>query len=154
MLCKTEHMPTQKTIAIIGAATEEGAAAAENLAGGGYRLLLLSLSPSATDLHRLLARLKKAVGQADIEAMACTSEAAWEADMIVLAIADQELPALVPAISHFITGKPVIWIGDDRTGAHASRLASFLPYCHIECCLADRLTGRIHHIFQPQNQII
>lgn len=81
-----------QTIAIIGASGSMGSALSKSLAKGNYRLLLC-----ANDLDKVkavAADIKKSYPTAEVEAIDCTREACWEADIIIAAIpfgAEQEM---------------------------------------------------------------
>jgi 8-hydroxy-5-deazaflavin:NADPH oxidoreductase len=77
-------MKTIQTIAIIGASGNMGSAIAKSLSKGNYRLLLC-----ANDLDKVQAvadEIKSSNPAADVEAIDCTREASWEADIIIAAV--------------------------------------------------------------------
>jgi NADPH-dependent F420 reductase len=76
-------MKTKQTIAVIGASGNMGYAIATNLSKGAYRLLLYS--SDATKVTPLLEKIKESTN-ADAEAISCSTEASWEADIIILAV--------------------------------------------------------------------
>lgn len=74
-------MQTKKTIAVIGASGNMGSAISKSLSKGNYRLLL-----KGNDQHKLdtlAAEIKNGNSAADVEVIACTTEAAWEADYCI-----------------------------------------------------------------------
>lgn len=77
-------MQTKKTIAIIGATGNMGSAIAKSLAKGNYRLLLFT--ENKNKLKELEKQIKSVYENADVEAIACSYTASWEADIIIAAI--------------------------------------------------------------------
>jgi 8-hydroxy-5-deazaflavin:NADPH oxidoreductase len=77
-------MQTKQTIAIIGATGNMGSALARSLAKGNYRLLLKSNKQD--ELKKLVKEIKETTPSAEVEGMACTKEASWEADIIIPAV--------------------------------------------------------------------
>ncbi|NEM98405.1 NADPH-dependent F420 reductase [Pontibacter burrus] len=77
-------MKTIQTIAIIGASGNMGAAISKSLAKGNYRLLLC-----ANDLNKVQAvadEIIKTNPAASAEAVDCSVDASWEADIIISAV--------------------------------------------------------------------
>jgi len=77
-------MRTKQTVAIIGATGKMGSAIAKGLTSGNYRILLC-----ATDAEKnqsLYNDIIKQNASADIEALNCSMQASWEADIIILAV--------------------------------------------------------------------
>lgn len=77
-------MKTIQTIAIIGASGSMGAAISKSLAKGNYRLLLC-----ANDLGKVqtVAKdIKSSQPAASVEAVDCSVDASWEADIIIVAV--------------------------------------------------------------------
>ncbi|MHC2992164.1 NADP oxidoreductase [Pontibacter sp. HJ8] len=77
-------MKTMQTIAIIGASGNMGSAIANGLAKGNYRLLLC-----ANELEKVQAvakEIKSSHPAAAVEAIDCSVEASWEADIIIAAV--------------------------------------------------------------------
>ncbi|PVY37332.1 NADPH-dependent F420 reductase [Pontibacter virosus] len=77
-------MKTKQTIAIIGASGNMGSAISRSLSRGNYRLLLC-----AKDLEKVqavAADIKTSYPGAEVEAVDCTKEASWEADIIINAV--------------------------------------------------------------------
>lgn len=77
-------MQAKKTIAIIGATGNMGSAIAKSLAKGNYRLLLFT--ENKNKLKELEKQIKSVYENADVEAIACSYTASWEADIIIAAI--------------------------------------------------------------------
>ena len=89
-------MNTKQTIAIIGATGNMGSVIARSLAKGNNRLLLLANSQDKIEI--LIDGIKNDHLSADIDAFECAAEAAWEADVIILAVpyaAEKEIAAMI-----------------------------------------------------------
>lgn len=77
-------MQTKQTIAVIGATGSMGTAISKSLLNGNYRLLL-----SARDVNKAQSLVKEIHSinpLADIEAIDCSVNASWEADIIIVAV--------------------------------------------------------------------
>lgn len=81
---KMINMKTKQTVAVIGATGNMGAAISRNISKGNYRLLLFSTKPEEADV--LANDIRAANPSADVEAIQCSREAGWEADIIILAV--------------------------------------------------------------------
>lgn len=77
-------MSTKQTIAIIGATGKMGTAIAKSICKGHYRLLLKGTDDGR--LKNLVQELKTINPGADVEAVVCSKEACWEADIIIVAV--------------------------------------------------------------------
>jgi 8-hydroxy-5-deazaflavin:NADPH oxidoreductase len=107
-------MATIKTIAIVGATTNLGAAIATNLSGkGNYRLLLMS--EDLTKLIDLKARLAKSGTEAF--AISCARDASWEADIIIVATPYNEEKNVAEKIREVAIGKIVISVSHPLDGS-------------------------------------
>ncbi len=94
-------MITKQTIAIIGATGSMGSALAKSLAKGNYRLLLKA--NNATKLNTLISEIQSTTASADVEAVVCSTEASWEADMIIMAVpfsAEKEMAAKIKEVAN------------------------------------------------------
>ena len=94
-------MHTRQTIAIIGATGNMGSAIARSLAKGNYRLLLKGGRQDALDA--LVTEIKNIEPSAEVEAMACTTEASWEADIIISAVpysAEKEVAQKIKGVAN------------------------------------------------------
>ncbi len=102
------NMAVKKCIAVIGLETEAGMALIRSLAAGPYRLLLFKQEGCESDAA--VDRLKAAFPLAEIEIIGCAFEAAWEADVIVLATDAAEEEPVARKIREVATRKPVVRI--------------------------------------------
>jgi 8-hydroxy-5-deazaflavin:NADPH oxidoreductase len=94
-------MITKQIIAIIGATGNMGSAISKSLAKGNYRLLLKANKKE--DLDKLAEEIKKSNPSADVEAIACPTEASWEADIIILAVpfgAEKEIAGKIREVAN------------------------------------------------------
>lgn len=103
-------MQTKQTIAIIGATGSMGTAISKSIAKGNYRLLL-----SARDFHKvqvLVNEIKTNIPSADVEAIDCSVNASWEADIIIAAVPFQAEKELAERIKEVANQKIVISIAN------------------------------------------
>lgn len=77
-------MKTKLTIAIIGASGKMGSAISKSISGGNYRLLLLADKDGK--VQNLINHIQRINPSADVEAVNCSKEASWEADIIISAV--------------------------------------------------------------------
>ena len=100
-------MATIETIAIVGAAGKLGSAVARSL-NGKYRLLLMS--EDVEELVELKTELSKSSPDAEVHAVSCAREAAWEADIIIIATPYAAEKDVAEKIREVAVGKIVISI--------------------------------------------
>ncbi|RYY20804.1 MAG: NADP oxidoreductase [Sphingobacteriaceae bacterium] len=89
-------MKTKQTIAILGATGNMGSGIAQTLSKGNNRLLLFA--GQADKVETLVNQIRTENPSADVEALDCSTNASWEADVIILAVpyaAQQELAAKI-----------------------------------------------------------
>ncbi|WP_046368996.1 NADPH-dependent F420 reductase [Flavihumibacter petaseus] len=94
-------MSAKQTIAIIGATGSIGSGIARSLAGGSNRLLLFAKQLDKAET--LVGEIKSRNASADVEALECPANAAWEADIIILAVpygAERELAEKIKAVAN------------------------------------------------------
>ena len=116
-------MHTPKTIVIIGTgATGKGIAA--GLSGSRYRVLLCG--HDFLETRSFVEELQAANPFYDIEALSCSYEASWEADIIILAISAPHQPEVAERIKKVASQKVVITISEN-----GSSLQALLPYSKI-----------------------
>ena len=84
VLSISETMKTKQTIAVIGASGNMGAAIAGSLSKGNYRLLLCA--NNMDKVQAVAASIQSSQPSADVEAISCSLEASWEADIIIAAV--------------------------------------------------------------------
>ena len=94
-------MSTKQTIAIIGASGNMGSAISKSLSKGNYRLVLCSAQPEK--LQPLVDSIRNSNSNADVEAIGCSTEGAWEADIIIVATpyaAEAEIAARIKEVAN------------------------------------------------------
>lgn len=103
-------MRTKQTIAIIGATGNMGSAISKSLAKGNYRLLLKANKQE--ELVKLANEIKNNNATADVETIACPTEASWEADIIILAVPFEAEKEIAEKIKEVANQKIVISIAN------------------------------------------
>lgn len=94
-------MQTKKTIAVIGASGNMGAAISKSLSKGNNRLLLFANEKAKVDA--LVQDIKSSNSAADVEPLECPTDASWEADIIILAVpyqAEQEIATKIKEVAN------------------------------------------------------
>ena len=94
-------MSTKQTIAIIGATGNMGSHIAKNLSKGNTRLLLFAKDQDK--VNAVVSEIKSKNASADVEAFQCPTNAAWEADIIILAVpyqAEKEIAAKIKDVAN------------------------------------------------------
>ena len=115
-------MQTNKTIAVIGATGNMGSAISKSISKGNYRLLLC-----ATDQDKvqgLLQEIKTSNPSADVDAVNCSHEASWEADIIILAVPYQIEKELAEKIKEVASNKIVISIANPLNASYDGLVTS------------------------------
>ena len=128
----------KKTVAIIGATENAGAAIAKNLAGGNYRLLLFAHDHDKAS--SLVNEITEMIPTAEIECLNCLVDASWEADIIISAVPPGMEAEIAQKIKGVATQKIVMVIAgygdsnsDKRIVEHsaAEELQKLLPYSKV-----------------------
>ena len=112
-------------MAIIGANSKIGTLLAERMAPT-YDLLLMD--SSSDELMALTNSIRLQQPATNINSLACCREASWEADVIVVAAAMEQLPAIAEKIKEVTNRKPVIHFS--QAGA-ATTLQELLPHANV-----------------------
>lgn len=120
-------MATKKTIAILGAATEMGTAFAYNLARYNFRFLLMDSEKQ--NLNRIIKNIQKHIRTAETEAMTCSTEGSWQADIIIIAEPAKALKEVTEKIRSVATQKTVVYLISDGEEAEKNNelLKKYLP---------------------------
>lgn len=125
-------MTAPKTIAIVGATGKMGSVIARSLADAGYRLVLMA--SNCEKLSALKHELVQIYG-GDVTIVSTAREAAWEADLVVLAVSDEVEIAIADHIRDVVAGKIVISTSarDNKKveGSAAEELQRMLPHSRI-----------------------
>ena len=114
----------KKSIAIVGATERRGKEIAINLIDSNYRLLLISNNKNEFDnLSKIISDKRPKAG---ISFMECAKDGCWEADVIILAVAKDEVKPLAKMIKEVATQKIVIGISNEENTSKEIR--KILPY--------------------------
>jgi 8-hydroxy-5-deazaflavin:NADPH oxidoreductase len=105
------EMRTKQTIAIIGLG-ELGKRLATALAAGKDRVLLFD--KDELEARSLAAHLKESQSNYDIEALTCSADACWEADVIILAVAKDEQALVARYVREYANQKIVVATNTDK----------------------------------------
>jgi predicted dinucleotide-binding enzyme len=138
-------MHTKQTIAIIGMG-QSGKAIAAALSKSDARLLLVD--KNIAESKNIASGLHDRNNSADIEAIECSYNAAWEADIIILAVPCNAQAEIAKYIKDVSTQKIVIAvpdsldekINDQQIATAAEELHQLLPYCKV--ARAFQLNGK------------
>ena len=101
---------------------ETGAAIADKLSEGNYRLLLVQM--------RLITNLKSYKTSnrnnlhAEVEIVDCAKEGCWEADIIILAIPYHKLKKVIEKINEVVTQKIVLIISNENESSFSFNQSS------------------------------
>ena len=99
-------MRTKQIIAVIGANRNIGSDISRSLSRGNYKLLLFANEPD--QLTNLVQEIIAANPTADVEAIDCSVNASWEADIIILDIPDHTEEAIAEKIREVANQKIII----------------------------------------------
>ena len=108
-------MKTKQTIAIIGASGNMGSAISKSISGGNYRLLL---SDKEGKVQNLISNIQQINPTADVEAISCSKEASWEADIIISAVPYEAEKEVAEKIKEVANQKIVISIANPLNETH------------------------------------
>ncbi len=133
-ITKITEMAVKKTIAIIGAFGETGAAIANKLAAADCRLLLLSNGNDESS--RLSNYIKGEIPGAEVELTDCVKDGCWEADIIFLPDPFQKDKEVIEKVREVATQKIVVHVsstGSDTSFVprEAGELQQLLPYSKV-----------------------
>lgn len=103
-------MRTKQTIAVIGASGSMGAAISKSISKGNYRLLLSSRE--FNKVERLVDEIRSINASAEVEAIDCSVNASWEADIIIIAVPFLEEKWVAERIKEVANQKIVISISN------------------------------------------
>lgn len=130
-------MITKQVIAIIGATGSMGTAISRSLAKGNYRLLLFSRAYHRS--QQLAQEILSLYPTADVEAVPCSVQATWEADIIIMAIPYPAQKDIAAYIRPMANQKIVISIANpvdnnitmEMKTSVAEELQNTLPYAKV-----------------------
>jgi predicted dinucleotide-binding enzyme len=124
-------MSVKKTIAIVGAENKNGIEIANRLAAGNYRLLLLSNQNHP--FSKVYKNIKALTPDTEIELIDCVKDGCWEADIIIIAVGDENINEVVEKIREVAIQKIVAFFLN-TTKAESSiqgDLQQLLPYSKV-----------------------
>jgi 8-hydroxy-5-deazaflavin:NADPH oxidoreductase len=129
-LSNTIEMRTKQTVAIIGLG-EMGRRLATALSEGKDRVLLFDKNHAAAQAYAN--ELLQQKPSFDVEAIACSANACWEADIILLAVPHSEQNDVANYIKQYATQKIVVSLLSDNDNAQDAlqELLHSLPHSKI-----------------------
>lgn len=133
-------MHTKQTIIIIGAASEQGSFIARSLSKGNYRLLLNDRDN--VKLNEVREEIIERNSCADVEAMDCSFEGCWEADIIICVVSSNEEKEVADRIREVANQKIVIRFNINPDGKN-EELQTLLPNSKIVNVDAEVFYGSI-----------
>jgi predicted dinucleotide-binding enzyme len=136
-----------KSIAIFGATDKYASALAESVVSDNIRLLLFS--DENQEISDLRNQILSKSPSADIELVFCSAEASWQADIIILALSQDQQKMIAAGIQDFVTQKILIAYVDSAQEAlnktKSGGLKDLLPNAHVIS---------IHMAYDQHQQII
>ncbi len=139
-------MITKQTITIVGASGSTGTAISSSLLRGNYRLLLCG--SDLAEVQKVVDAVMRHIAAAEVEALDCTLDACWEADIIVLAVPFAEVQEVADRIREVVNQKVVISLANPQDYAHdapatgvVAELQKLLPYAKAVRVSANPFTG-------------
>lgn len=109
-------MKTKQTIAVIGATGNMGSAISKSLSKGNYKLLLCANEQDK--VQTLVQQIKLQNSSADVESVDCSTEASWEADIIILALPYEAEKEVAEKIREMANQKIVISIANPLNSSY------------------------------------
>jgi len=113
---KQTIMKIKQTIAVIGATGNMGSAISKSLSKGNYKLLLCANEQDK--VQTLVQQIKLQNSSADVEAVDCSTEASWEADIIILALPYEAEKEVAEKIREMANQKIVISIANPLNSSY------------------------------------
>jgi len=155
-------MSTKQTIAIIGASGKVGTIISKSLSKGNYRLLLCS--DEWTKAQAVANEITTSIPAADVEALQCSAEATWEADIIIIATPYAVQQEVALKIKDFANQKVVISIASPLNEAErgvttaseisaAEELQKLLPYSKVVKAFNTTLATEVASPMSEEKQI-
>ena len=109
-------MKIKQTIAVIGATGNMGSAISKSLSKGNYKLLLCANEQDK--VQTLVQQIKLQNSSADVEAVDCSTEASWEAYIIILALPYEAEKEVAEKIREMANQKIVISIANPLNSSY------------------------------------
>jgi glycerol-3-phosphate dehydrogenase len=154
---KRKSMKTKQAVAIIGAEESRGAALAARLSEGNNRVLLWS--GDRDKMNATVQQIRALHANADVEALDCSVDACWEADLIIAAL---PLPAgldKMEMIREVANRKTVICLQCGNGTSSAEALQEMLPYSQVVGLWVDEdgsavLSGKDEEALQSADDLL
>lgn len=123
-------MAVKKTIAIVGANEKKGIEITRRLADFNYRLLLLS--NDVTALKSIFEELLTDIPIAEMELIDCMKDGCWEADIIIIAVAERDHKNIAEKIGEVATQKIVAFaIPEQWASNNLKTLQQLFPHSRV-----------------------
>ena len=116
-------MAYKNTVAIIGAAGTTGAILAKAISKCTYRVLLMD--QAGKQLTALQTKIATTLPTSEVEVIDCCKDASWEADVIIISVAKEELETTAEKMKEVATCKTIIHFNE--TGSNNIDLQKLLP---------------------------
>jgi NADPH-dependent F420 reductase len=115
-------MKIVQTIAVIGASGNMGSAISKSLSKGNYRLLLCGNEQDK--VQGVVDEIKSSNPTADVEAIGCSAEATWEADIIIVAVPYTAEKEVAQKIQKYANQKIVVSIANPLNSTYDGLLTA------------------------------
>ncbi len=132
-------MSVKKSIAIVGATERIGEEIATQFMNGNYSLLLISNNKDRLD--HLEKKIADKIPKAEIHFMECVKDGCWEADIIILAVANDEEKMVAEMMKEVATQKIVVDISNEENAC--MKLLEILPYSKLVRISGDFASKKI-----------
>ncbi len=139
----------QQTIAIFGANTPPGIIISTGLATGKHKLLLPA-GENLADAKWMAIDLQKHFPTVNVEAVSCGHEAAWEADIIIVALENEDSNAVCEKINDVASRKIVVHVREAANADLAPGNETLLPHSkHVN--VVTEWSGKKSVVFVQSN---
>lgn len=120
---------TKQTIAIIGIKNTFGVALARNLCEGNFRIVMFD--ENLAEARSVQESICKSNRNADLDIVECKHMASWEADIIIIAVEDQELKNAAKKIVDVSTQKIIAILSDAGTNEKLDEFEKMFPHSKV-----------------------
>lgn len=126
---------TKQTIAIIGIKNIFGAAFARKLCEGNFRIVMFD--ENLAEARSVQESICKNNRNADVDIVDCKYMASWEADIIIIAMEDQELNNAAKKIVNVSTQKIVAILSDVGTYEKLNEFEKMFPHSKVSILIPN-----------------
>lgn len=126
---------TKQTIAIIGIKNNFGVALARKLCEGNFRIVMFD--ENLAEAQSVQESICKNNQNADIDIVDCKHMASWEADIIIIAVDDQELKNAAKKIVDVSTQKIVAILSDIGTNEKLDEFEKMFPHSKVSILIPN-----------------